>query len=46
MPGRVCNIVGQWPTVLAVGAGEGCFDIFLPYHIFFLPFSRRKLDID
>ena len=31
--------VGQWPTVLAVGAGGGCLDIFtLIYHFsFFSP---------
>ena len=30
-------IVGQGPTVLAVGAGGGCFDIFsLAYHFSFL----------
>ena len=35
MPGRPANlvIVGQRPAVLAVGAGEGCLDIFpLVYH--------------
>ena len=35
MPGRPSNwiIVGQGPTVLAVGAGGGCLDIFsLVYH--------------
>ena len=30
-------IVGQGPTVLAVGAGGGCLDIFsLVYHFYFL----------
>ena len=35
VPGRPTNwnIVGQGPTVLAVGAGGGCLDIFsLVYH--------------
>ena len=28
-------IVGQGPTVLTIGAGEGCLDIFtLVYHLF------------
>ena len=31
VPGRptIWMIVGQGPTVLAVGAGEGCLDIFI-----------------
>ena len=41
-------IVGQGSTVLAVGAGGGCLDIFsLVYHISFLtPLSGRRPDID
>ena len=39
-------IVGQGPTVLAVGAGSGCLDIFLLPMIFFFPFSEGQLDID
>ena len=33
--------VGQGPTVLAVGAGRGCLDIFLSsiISLFFLPLS-------
>ena len=39
--------VGQGPTVLAVGAGGGCLDIFsLVYHFSFLPLSGRRPDID
>ena len=40
--------VGQGPSVLAVGAGGGCLDIFsLVYHFsFFLPLSGRRPDID
>ena len=40
--------VGQGPSVLAVGAGGGCLDIFsLVYHFsFFLPLSGRRSDID
>ena len=40
-------IVGQEPTVLAVGAGGGCLDFFLylSFH-FFLPLSGRWPDID
>ena len=36
------------PSVLAVGAGGGCLDIFsLIYHFsFFLPLSRRRPNID
>ena len=43
VPGRptIWIRVGQWPTLLAVGAGGGCLDIFsLISHIcFFLPFG-------
>ena len=30
VPGRptIWITVGQWPTALAVGAGEGCLDVF------------------
>ena len=43
-------IVGQGPTLLAVGAGGGCFDFFnLAYYniisSFFLPLSGRRLYI-
>ena len=42
-----CAIVGQGPTVLAVGAGGGCLDTFcLAYYILFLPLSGRRHDID
>ena len=50
MPGRpiIWIRVGQGPSVLAVGAGGGCLDIFsLVYHFFFfLHFSGRRPDID
>ena len=39
-------IVGQGPTVLAVGAGGGCLDIFFSRHFFFLPLSGGWPDID
>ena len=41
-------IVGQGPTVLAVGAGGGCLNIFLSsiISLFFLPLSGRRPDID
>ena len=42
VPGRpkIWIIVGQGPTVLAVGAGGGCLDIFsLVYHFSFLTSS-------
>ena len=41
-------IVGQGPTVLAVGAGGGCLDIFFSSitSLFFLPISGRRPDID
>ena len=36
-------IVGQGPTMLAVGSGGGYLDIFLsPVILFFPPFSRRR----
>ena len=40
--------VGQGPTVLAVGAGGDCLDIFLSsiISLFFLPLSGRRPDID
>ena len=40
--------VGQGPSVLAVGAGGGCLDIFpLVYHFsFFLPLSGRRPALD
>ena len=49
VPGRptIWMIVGQGPTVLAVGAGGGCLDIFtLVYPFLFLPFFGRRPDID
>ena len=51
MPGCPTNldyIVGQGPTMLAVGAGGGCLDIFLSsiISLFFLPLSGRRPDID
>ena len=51
VPGRPTNwnTVGQGPTVLAVGAGGGCVDIFFLLSIislFFLPLSGRRPDID
>ena len=42
-------IVGQGPTVLAVGAGGGRLDIFslvIFFSLFFLPLSGRRPDID
>ena len=42
VPGRPTNLdLGQGPSVLAVGAGVGCLDIFsIVYHFsFFLPLS-------
>ena len=42
-------MVGQGLTVLAVGAGGGCSDIFflsLITSLFFLPLSLRRPDID
>ena len=37
VPGRptIWMIVGQGPTVLAVGAGGGCLDIFTLHYLFF-----------
>ena len=41
-------IVGQGPTVLAVGAGGGCLDILLSsiFTLLFLPLFGRRPDID
>ena len=39
-------MVGQGPTVLAVGAGGGCLDIFSLVYQFFLPLFGRRPDID
>ena len=41
VPGRstIWIIVGQGPTALAVGAGGGCFDIFLCLLFFLLSYS-------
>ena len=40
--------VGQGPSVLAVGAGGGCLDMFslVYYFSFFLPLSGRRPDIN
>ena len=50
VPGRPTDwiIVGQGPIALAVGAGEGCLDIFLSSitSLFFLPLPGRRPDID
>ena len=50
VPGRptIWLKVGQGPTVLAVGAGGGCLDIFLSsiISLFFLPLCGRRPDID
>ena len=52
VPGRPTYLgirVGQGPTVLAVGTGGGCLDIFsLVYHFSFLSpsLSGRRPDID
>ena len=51
VPGRptIWINVGQGPTVLAVGAGGGCLDIFfsrLSCFLFFLTLSGRRPDID
>ena len=44
VPGRptIWIIVGQGPTVLAVGAGGGCLDIFYS-HLSVLPFFSLSL---
>ena len=41
-------MVGQGPTVLAVGAGGGCLDFFFSClsFLFFLPPSGRQPDIN
>ena len=48
--GHPTNLDYSWqgPIVLAVGAGEGCLDIFLSSisSLFFLPLSGRQPDID
>ena len=50
VPGRpaIWMIVGQGPIALAVGAGEGCLEIFtLLYHFSHLyPLSGGRPDID
>ena len=40
-PGRptIWMTVGQGPTALAVGAGNGCLDIFTLLYLFFSNFS-------
>ena len=40
--------MGQGPNALAVGAGGGCFDIFLSsiFSRFFLSLSGRRPDIE
>ena len=41
-------IVGQGPTVLAVGVGGGCLDLLLSFilSLLFLPLFGRRPDID
>ena len=41
-------VIGQEPTVHAVGAVGGCLDIFLSsdMSLFFVPLSGRRLDTD
>ena len=41
-------LVGQEPSSLAVGAGRSCLICFCSsiISLFFLPFSRRRPDID
>ena len=41
VPGRptIWVTVGQGPTALAVGAGEGCFDVFFSHLSFLFSFS-------
>ena len=39
----IWRIVGQGPIALAIGADEGCLDIFT---LLFLPLSGRRSDID
>ena len=50
VPGRptICITVGQRPTMLAVGAGGGCLDIFFSsiISLFFLPLFGRLPNID
>ena len=50
VPGRPTILirVGQGPTALAVGAGEGCLDILLSSipSLLFLPLFGRRSDID
>ena len=50
VPGRptIWMIVGQGPTVIAVGAGGGCLDILLSsvLSLLCLPLFRRRPDID
>ena len=50
VPGRptIWMVVGQGPTVLAVGAGGGCLDIFTLHYPFsyLLPLSGGRSDID
>ena len=50
VPGRptLLMMVGQGPTVLAVGAGGGCLDIFTLVYFFllFLPVFGRRPHID
>ena len=50
VPGRptILITVGQGPSALAVGAGEGCLDIFTLIYPFssYLPLFGRRPDID
>ena len=47
VPGRptILIIVGQGPIALVVGAGGGCWDIFILIHPF-SSLSGRRLDTD
>ena len=43
------GLLEQGLTVLAVGGGKGCWDIFSPLYpnlLFFSPLTRSGLDID
>ena len=49
VPGRptILMVVGQGPTVLAVGAGEVVWTFLLSiFTLLFLPLFGRRLDID
>ena len=50
VPGRptIWMVVGQGPTVLAVGAGGGCWTFLFSsiFSLLFLPLSGRRPDTD